>query len=153
MSRQKCLCSFINHEASWGMAFTITLFQNGTKWLFKVRISNQGLNTILTPHITPKPVSILPVFRRVASGHYYINYLQIEQAIFDWNHRASSHLFSISYWSPSRLSVRKIVTLHKSLTLGSFNLTAPCIWRPWLLIPPLQSSLICKAWPCMMTPS
>lgn len=83
MPRQKCLCNFINHEASWGMTFTPTLFQNGTKWLFKAGISTKGqmLSWLCKAHILLKPMSITPKFLRGAAGHYYINYLQIGLAI------------------------------------------------------------------------
>lgn len=65
------------------MAFTPTLFQSGTKWLFKAGISNQGPNTVLAPqrtHLAETNECHTQILRR-AAGHYYINYLQIDQAI------------------------------------------------------------------------
>ena len=88
MPRQKCLCSFINHEASRGMAFTPTLFQNGKKWLFKAGISNKEPNAVFTPQSThPAETNGHPTWiLRGAAGHCYINYLQMDQAISCWNY-------------------------------------------------------------------
>lgn len=142
MPRKKCLCSFISRVAPWGLAFTLTLYQNGTKWVLKARIS---LSPLHKAFISLEPMAITP---RV-SGHHYINCLQMDQAVSIWNHWVSSNLFSISCWSPSSLSMGEIVMPNKSLTFRSFSLTVPCIWWPSLLGPPLQFSFSCgsvSAW-------
>lgn len=118
-----------------GHGFHSHFISKWTKWLFKAGISNQGPNAVFAPQSThpAEPMSVTPEFQKGAAGHYYINYLQIDQAISGWNHWASSNLFSISYRSLSqslRLSVGQIVMLDKSLTLGPFRLTVPCVWRP-----------------------
>lgn len=131
MPRQKCLCSLISHEASRGTAFTPTLFRNGTKWLFKAGISNPGPNAVFTPvHVPLQPMNVTAESLRGAAGHYYINYLQIDQAISGWNRWAPSRLFSISYWSLTQPLRRADSYAWQDSNAWAIQPDSPYLWHP-----------------------